>query len=93
MKEIIEEENLTEDSLDNTIFHLEESIREKETLIKELWKRLKMQREELNFLKNKRDEQWEREMFNQDTKIEASESKQMNGLDDRLVISVDIKVQ
>jgi hypothetical protein len=32
-------------------------------------------------------------MFNQNTEIEASESKQMNGLDDRLVISVDIKVQ
>jgi hypothetical protein len=60
MKEIIEEENLAEDSLDNTIFHLEESIREKEALIKELWKSLKMQKEELNFLKNKRDEQWER---------------------------------
>jgi hypothetical protein len=64
MKEIIEEENLAEYSLDNTIFHLEESIREKEALIKELWKILKMEREELNFLKNKRDEQWEREMFN-----------------------------
>ena len=93
MKEIIEEENLAEDSLDNTIFHLEESIREKEALIKELWKSLKMQREELNFFKNIRDEQWEREMFNQNTEIEANESKQMNGLDDRLVISVDIKVQ
>jgi hypothetical protein len=32
-------------------------------------------------------------MFNQDTEIGANKSKQMNGLDDRLVISVDIKVQ
>jgi hypothetical protein len=40
MKEIIEEENLAEDSLDNTIFHLEESIREKEALIKRTMEKL-----------------------------------------------------
>jgi len=55
-------------------------------LITELWKNLKMQREELIFLKNKT------EMFNQDTEIGASKSKQMNGLNDILVISVDVKV-
>ena len=47
----------------------------------------------MNFLKIKRDEQLEREMFNEDTKIEPFESKQVNGLDDRLVIPVNIKVQ
>lgn len=31
-------------------------------------------------------------MFNRDTEIESSELKQINGLEDRLVISVDIKV-
>ena len=41
----------------------------------------------------KRDEQLEKEMFNQETENEPYESKQMNGLDDRLVISVNIKVQ
>jgi hypothetical protein len=92
MKEICEEEDLEEDSLDKTITNLEESIKEKEALIAELWKSLKMQKEELNFLRTKRDEQWEREMFNHDTEIESSEFKQINGLQDRLVISVDIKV-
>lgn len=82
-----------EDSLDNTIFHLEESVREKEAIIADLWKSLKLQKEELNFLKNKRDEKLEKEMFHQDTEIEPYESKQMNGLDDRLVISVNRKVQ
>jgi hypothetical protein len=40
------EENLhlEEDSLDNTIFHLEESIKEKEALVKDLWKSLKLQK-------------------------------------------------
>jgi len=58
----------------------------------ELWKNIKMEKEELNFLRNKRDEQWEREMFGHDIEIETSESKQINGFEDRLVISVDIKV-
>jgi hypothetical protein len=92
MKEIREEEDQEEDSLDKTIHDLEESIKEKEALISELWKSLKMEKEELNFLRTKRDEQWEREMFNHDTEIESSEFKQINGLEDRLVISVDIKV-
>jgi len=92
MKEISEEEDLAEDSLDKTITNLEESIKEKEEVIAELWKSLKMQKEELNFLRTKRDEQWEREMFNQGTKIESSEFKQISGLQDGLVISVDLKV-
>jgi hypothetical protein len=41
------------ESLDNTIFHLEEEIKEKEVLIKELWKTLKLQREEVEYLKRK----------------------------------------
>ena len=91
LKEIREEEQ-EEDSLDKTIQHLEESIKEKEKVMVELWKNIKMEKEELNFLRNKRDEQWEREMFGHDTEIETSESKQINGFEDRLVISVDIKV-
>lgn len=58
----------------------------------ELWKSLKMEKEELNFLKAKRDEQWEKEMFNKTTDYESSEFKQINGFEDRLVISMDIKV-
>ena len=91
LKEIREEEQ-EEDSLDETIQHLEESIKEKENVMAELWKNIKMEKEELNFLRNKRDEQWEREMFGHDTEIETSESKQINGFEDRLVIYVDIKV-
>ena len=68
ISEPIQKENpLDEDSLDNTIFHLEESIREKEALVANLWKSLKLQKEELNFLKMKRDEQLEKEMFNEET--------------------------
>ena len=65
--EPIQETLLEDETLDNTIFHLEESIREKEALVVDLWKSLKLQKEELNFLKMKRDEQIEREMFNEDT--------------------------
>jgi hypothetical protein len=37
--------NSSEDeSLDNTIFHLEESIKEKEALVADLWKSLKLQK-------------------------------------------------
>jgi hypothetical protein len=91
LKEIREEEQ-EDGSLNKTIQHLEESIKEKEKVMVELWKNIKMEKEELNFLKNKRDEQWEREMFGHDTEIETSESKQINGFEDRLVIYVDIKV-
>jgi hypothetical protein len=91
--EPIQETHSEDESLDNTIFHLEESIKEKEALVVDLWKSLKLQKEELNFLKKKRDEQIEREMFNEDSENEPFESKQVNGLDDRLVIPVNIKVQ
>jgi hypothetical protein len=40
----------TEDtSLENTIFILEEEIKEKEALVRDLWKTLKLQKEELAF--------------------------------------------
>lgn len=66
LKEIREEEQ-EDGSLDKTIQHLEESIKEKEKVMAELWKNIKMEKEELNFLRNKRDEQWEREMFGHNT--------------------------
>ena len=91
LKEIREEEQ-EEYSLDKTIQHLEESIKEKENVMAELWKNIKMKKEEPNFLRNKRDEQSHREMFGHDTEIETSESRQINFFEDRLVIYVDIKV-
>ena len=81
------------ESLNDTIFHLEETIREKEALVQELWKSLKLQKEELNYLRIKRDEQIEKEIFNEESEIEQLESKLLKSLDDRLVISINIKVQ
>jgi len=55
--------NMEEQSLENTIFHLEQEIREKENLVRDLWKTLKLQREELEYLKKKRNEEFEKEIF------------------------------
>jgi hypothetical protein len=42
---------------------LEEEIKEKEVLVRELWKTLKLQREELDFLRKKRNEEMEKNIF------------------------------
>jgi hypothetical protein len=81
-----------DNSLDNTIFLLEEEIKEKEVLVKQLWKTLKMQREELEFLKRKRNEELEQEIFHDEIETGFPENKMLKGLDDRIVISVHIKV-
>jgi hypothetical protein len=89
------------DSIDKTINNLEESIiREKEALVKEIWKAIKLEKEELNFLRQQKDEQLEREMFESktlpttmlDQSPDSSMFKKINGFEDRLVISIDIKV-
>jgi len=82
-----------EESIDSTIFHLEEEVREKEALIKSLWKTLKLQKEEVEYLKNKRDEEMEQEIFYKESEVECLESNIVKGLDDRLVITVNIKVK
>jgi hypothetical protein len=97
LEEIEEVEEYTDDSLEKTIQDLEESIKGKEALIKEIWKALKLEKEELNFLRTQKDAQREREMFDSDNdtldqSVEASTFKQINGFEDRLVISIDIKV-
>jgi len=80
-------------SLDNTIFILEEEIREKEVLVKALWKTLKLQREELAFMKKQRNEELEHEIFHEDdTETGFPENKMLKGIDDRIVISVHIRV-
>jgi hypothetical protein len=86
-------EPIQDESLDNTIFHLEESIREKEALVQELWKSMKLQKEELEYLKKKRDEEIEKEIFHTESEAEIFETKLVKGLDDRLVISVHIRIQ
>jgi len=78
-------------SLDNAIFLLEEEIKEKEVLVRNLWKTLKMQREELDFLKKKRNEEMEQEIFQEETETGFLENKMMKGLDDRIVIAVNIR--
>jgi hypothetical protein len=84
--------DIDSESLDNTIFHLEEEIKEKEAVVRELWKTIKMQKEEVDFLKRKRDELFEKELNRQELEVEFIENKLVKGLDDRLVISVNIKV-
>jgi hypothetical protein len=59
-----------------------------------------LEKEELNFLRQQKDEQLEREMFESETlpttmldqSPDTSMFKQINGFEDRLVISIDIKV-
>lgn len=82
-----------DESLENIIFHLEEEISEKEKLVRELWKSLKAQKEELAFLKQKRNEEFEKELMMDNEEHEISNvNKIAKGIDDILVISVDIKV-
>jgi hypothetical protein len=52
-----------------------------------------LQKEELNFLKKKKDKQLEKEMFYNESDIEQLESKLVKILDDRVVITVHINVQ
>jgi hypothetical protein len=80
-----------ENSLDNTIFLLEEEIKEKEVLVKELWRTLKLQREELEYLKRKRNDDLEKEIFQEEMMAESYENKMIKGIDDRLIISVNIR--
>jgi len=54
---------ISDHSLDDTIYQLEEEIREKEVLVRDLWRTLKLQREELEFLKEKINEDLEKEIF------------------------------
>lgn len=82
------------DSIYQTICSLETEVKAKEELIRELWSSLKIQKEELAFLKQQRDAELEKEFS--EGLIEAAESgffdhKMIKGLDDRIVISVDIK--
>jgi hypothetical protein len=73
--------SLEDNSLDNTIFLLE------------LWKTLKLQREELAFMKKQRNEELEHEIFHEDdTETGFPENKMLKGIDDRIVISVHIRV-
>jgi len=66
-KSIIEPSPDQDESLDDTIFHLEEAVREKESLIRDLWKSLKLQKEELEYLKKKRNEELEKEIFHNES--------------------------
>jgi hypothetical protein len=84
--------DMEEDSLENTIFHLEEEIK-KRVLVRDLWKTLKLQREELEYLKKKRNDEFEKEIFlENEIEAEFSVNKIIKGLDDRLVITIHIKV-
>jgi hypothetical protein len=51
-----------------------------------------MQREELEFLKKKRNEELEHEIFQDDIETGFPENKMLKGLDDRIIISVNIRV-
>jgi hypothetical protein len=88
-------------SLDKAISTLEASIKEKEAMIKEIWKSVKIEKEELNFLKKKQDELFEQEIeehtfytpqIPKDQSSEPTTHNQLNGFEDRLVIEIDIKV-
>lgn len=82
-----------DNSLDDAIFILEEEIKEKEVLVRELWKTLKLQREELDFLRKKRNEEMEKDIFHDENTSLFSETKMIKGFDDRVVISIDIRPQ
>jgi hypothetical protein len=96
-----EEELQNVNSLDQTISTLETSIKEKEAMIKEIWKSVKLEKEELNYLKKKKDELFEKEIeehtfyppqIPKDQSSEPTTHNQLNGFEDRLIIEIDIKV-
>lgn len=102
LDDVEEDEELQDiSSLDNVISTLEASIKEKEAMIKEIWKSVKIEKEELNFLKKKQDELFEHEIEQQtfytpqileDQSSIPTTHNQLNGFEDRLVIEINIKV-
>jgi len=92
-KALVEQDiKIPDNSLEDTIFLLQEEIHEKEALIRQLWKSLKLQKEELAFLKSQEEKELEDFLrVSSENEEESINNKMIKGLEDRIIISENIK--